>query len=312
MITFGPVPSRRLGRSLGINNIPSVKKCPYSCIYCQVGITRNLSLTREKFYDPETIFLETKSHLSKLEEKDWPDYLTFVANGEPTLDQNLGEAILRLKKLNIPVAVITNGALLWQQQVREDLSHADWVSVKVDSAEERVWKEINRPIWSLEFELYREGLLQFSKEYKGKLVTETMLVHEVNDKPEILQQTAVLVVLLKPSMAYLSIPTRPPALKSVKAPDEERISEAYHIYSAQKLQTELLIGFEGANIGFTGNALEDILNTCAVHPIRKDAMAQLLEKDHADPYLLESLISGGYIKQIQYKSETFYIRRFHI
>ena len=111
MISFGPVPSRRLGKSLGINNIVSPKVCPYSCVYCQVGATRNLSVTRQSFFEPDLIMSEVSRHLEKLRSGEMPDYLTFVSNGEPTLDINLGTSIKLLKRLGIPVAVISNASL---------------------------------------------------------------------------------------------------------------------------------------------------------------------------------------------------------
>lgn len=311
MISFGPIPSRRLGKSLGINNIPSAKKCSYSCIYCQVGITRKLSITRKIFFDPEVIFTEVQKHLASLKEADKPDYLTFVANGEPTLDINLGKSIEKLKAFNIPIAVITNASLLANQQVRGDLMLADWVSVKVDAANDETWKAINRPFGSLNFNEYTEGLLQFSSDYKGKLVTETMLVQGINDNTTILKQTAGLIAQLKPFIAYISIPTRPPALSWVKPPDETVINEAYQIFSDEGLNAELILGFEGTNTGYTGNAMEDIINICTVHPIREDTMQELLRKNNADSTILTMLIHGDYIQQVKYGSNTFYIRKFH-
>jgi len=311
MISFGPIPSRRLGKSLGINNIPSAKKCSYSCIYCQVGITRKLSVTRKNFFEPEVISTEVQKHLASLNEADMPDYLTFVANGEPTLDINLGQSIEKLKQFNIPIAVITNASLLADQQVRDDLKLADWVSVKVDGNKEDTWRAINRPFGSLDFNEHVEGLLQFSTEYKGKLVTETMLVQGINDSAAILNQTARFVAKLKPSIAYLSIPTRPPALSWVKPPDETAINEAWQIFSAEGLNAELILGFEGTHTGYTGNAMEDIINICTVHPIREDTMQELLRKDKADPTILTTLIHGKYIQQVSYGSNTFYIRKFH-
>lgn len=312
MISFGPVPSRRLGRSLGINNIPSVKVCPYSCIYCQVGLTRHLSIVREDFYDPDVIFGEVSQHLTKLKELEYPDYLTFVANGEPTLDRNLGRSIARLKELNIPIAVITNGALLWHEEVRDDLSLADWVSVKVDTADREVWEVLNRPNNSLVFNRCEEGLLQFASAYAGILATETMLVSGVNDAKGQLQRTAEVVAEVKPLVAYLSIPTRPPSVATVQSPDAPDINKAFQIFSQTGLNTELLLGFEGATMGHTGNAIEDILNICSVHPLREDAMDALMEKDHADKYLLESLIKGGYLQKVTYQGNSFYIRKYHV
>ena len=311
MISFGPIPSRRLGKSLGINNISSAKKCSYSCIYCQVGITRKLSITRVNFFEPDVIFAEVQKHLNTLQEADKPDYLTFVANGEPTLDANLGKSIEKLKTFQIPIAVITNASLLNQKLVRDDLRLADWVSVKVDANNEDIWRAINRPFGSLDFKAHVEGLLNFSTEYKGKLVTETMLVQGINDSTATLKKTASLITQLKPSIAYIAIPTRPPALSWVEAPDETVINKAYQIFTEEGLNTELILGFEGTNTGFTGNAMEDIINISTVHPIREDTMLELLRKNNADPTILTTLLQGKYIQQIKYGLNTFYIRKFH-
>jgi len=312
MISFGPIPSRRLGKSLGINNIPSQKVCTYSCIYCQVGLTKKYRFERQTFYEPSVIYDSVQNHLEKLAERDKPDYLTFVANGEPTLDMNLGKSIKLLKSLNIPVAVITNASLLNNPRVRADLRLADWVSVKIDSGNKSAWKKINRPISKIDFKSYSKGLLRFSEEYTGKLVSETMLVKGINDAEEIVNQTAELVSKINPSIAYISIPTRPPALSSVFPPDANIINLAYQIFSEKDINTELILGFEGTDTGYTGNALEDIVNICTVHPIREDTMQELLLKNHADPTILESLLHNDYIQRVVYKSNIFYIRKFHI
>lgn len=139
-----------------------------------------------------------------------------------------------------------------------------------------------------------------------------MLVQGVNDSPAILQQTARLISKINPSIAYISIPTRPPALSKVKAPDELVLNEAYQIFLEAGQKVELLLGFEGTNAGFTGNAIEDIINICTVHPIREDTMLELLINDNADSTILNSLILGKYVRQVQYNSNYFYIRQFHV
>ena len=138
-----------------------------------------------------------------------------------------------------------------------------------------------------------------------------MLVKGVNDTPDLLHKTAALVAAINPSIAYLSIPTRPPAVSTVVASDEFMINEAYQIFSENKIHTELTLGFEGTNTGFTGNAIKDIQNICTVHPIRDDTMMELLKKDNAGIEVLDSLVYNQYIKKINYKSKTFYIRKFH-
>lgn len=310
MVCYGPVPSRRLGRSLGINNIPFEKVCSYSCVYCQVGVTKYLRGIREPFLEPEKIYLDVVTLLGKLQPVDSPDYLTFVANGEPTLDINLGKSIKLLKGLGIPIAVITNASLLYDKDVRDGLCQADWVSVKVDSAIPNVRKKINRPVPRLSFDNYYEGLTLFSSAYTGVLVTETMLVQGVNDTLDGLEKTASLIKELNPDISYISIPIRPPALHTVKLPDEKTINMAYQIYLEKGLNVELLVAFEGVDTGYTGNAKDDILNMCVVHPIREETMSEILNKNKADQCVVEQLIIEGQIKRVEYKGKMFYLRNF--
>ena len=142
MEIFGPVQSRRFGLSLGINHLPP-KVCSYACVYCQLGRTNRLSIEPAAYADPEQIYRAIQERLKELPQA--PDYLTFVSNGEPCLDSQLGDAIQALKKLGIKIAVITNASLLWQSEIRERLSYADAVSLKVDSVQEVIWRKINRP-----------------------------------------------------------------------------------------------------------------------------------------------------------------------
>lgn len=145
LIAFGPVPSRRLGRSLGINNIPH-KACTYSCSYCQVGRTIHKEVDRRVFYQPDEIFGDVNDKVEKAGKMhEHIDYLTFVPDGEPTLDINIGLEIDLLRSFGVKIGVITNGSLLWREDVRTELMNADWVSVKVDSVIEKPWCTVNRP-----------------------------------------------------------------------------------------------------------------------------------------------------------------------
>ena len=138
-IAFGPVPSRRLGRSLGVNNIPH-KVCPYSCVYCQVGRTLRFQIEPSRFYEPAAIVQKVRE---KVFESEGPiDYLTFVPDGEPTLDGGIGETIEQLKPLGIRIAVITNATLIDRRDVQAALRAVDWVSFKVDSVSEKTWKKL--------------------------------------------------------------------------------------------------------------------------------------------------------------------------
>jgi wyosine [tRNA(Phe)-imidazoG37] synthetase (radical SAM superfamily) len=312
MITFGPVPSRRLGMSLGINNIVSPKTCSYSCIYCQVGKTGTRSVRREKFFEPGLILKNVKRHLEKLSSENHPDYLTLVSNGEPTLDINLGKSITLLKATGIPVAVITNASMLYLEAVREELSHADWVSVKMDAADEDTWTRINNPDPTLSFNRHMNGISLFALKYTGILNTETMVVREVNDSAANFRALARTIADLKPAKAWISIPTRPPANKSVLAPDADRLTLAWNIYSEMNLNTELLTGFEGTNTGFTGNIYEDILNITAVHPLRQDSMDELLRKNNAGQQVVDSLLKQKLIRQSIYNGMKYYVRDYHL
>jgi wyosine [tRNA(Phe)-imidazoG37] synthetase (radical SAM superfamily) len=171
LIAFGPVPSRRLGQSLGINNIPP-KNCTYSCIYCQVGVTGTLTTERKEFYGVDDIVRKTKKKISEAGKKgEIIDYLAFVPDGEPSLDINLGREIAELKMFGINIAVITNASLVWDKSVRDDLTGADWVSLKIDAVTEKLWRKINRPHRSLKLENILQGISEFSKVFKGTLAT---------------------------------------------------------------------------------------------------------------------------------------------
>ncbi|NLB45606.1 MAG: radical SAM protein, partial [Clostridiaceae bacterium] len=208
MEVFGPVPSRRLGQSLGINHIPP-KTCSYACIYCQLGQTQNMSVSRNIYTEPEMLRRQVGQKLGQVRASGQTvDYLTFVPDGEPTLDSRLGQAICQLKVYKTPIAVISNASLIWREDVQEELSAADWVSLKIDAATERLWKRINRPHRSLKLPEILNGIEQFAHRYSGNLVTETMLVAGYNDEPEQVEAIARQIGRIRPKTAYLLVPTR--------------------------------------------------------------------------------------------------------
>ena len=311
MISFGPVPSRRLGKSLGINNIIYPKTCSYSCIYCQVGKTIKKSCKRESFYKPYVIYEKVVKHIDKLSRDTYPDYLTFVSNGEPTLDENLGKAIKLLKKTGIPVAVISNASLLFYDSVREDLYMADWVSLKMDAGDIITWYLINRPVSGLDFEKTFANINLFKDEYKGKLCTETMIINGINDSIENIAALAERINAINPERAYLAIPTRPPVEKFVKPPDPEKLNLAWQIFNKMQINSEFLTQFEGTDAGYTGNIYEDILNITSVHPLREDSLLKLLQNDSAGYSVVNSLISQRLIKSMVYEGNKYFVRDFH-
>ena len=310
MLTFGPIPSRRLGRSLGINNIPP-KVCTYSCVYCQIGKTSNVKIYPQVFYSPSQIFIEVQEKVEKSREKgESIDYLTFVPDGEPTLDINLGQEIQLIKSLGVKIAVISNASLLEQEQVRENLKEADLVSLKVDSTEEEIWRKVNRPHRNLHLGSLLEGILEFAGTFKGKMITETMLIKDINDDSQHLKKVADFLAQLKPNRSYLSLPIRPPAERWVQTPSEEVVNQSYHLFKEKVDQVECLIGYEGNAFAFTGNAEEDLLSITSVHPMREEALRDFLRRAKSDWSTIPKLINKGQLVETEYKGNKFYIRKF--
>jgi wyosine [tRNA(Phe)-imidazoG37] synthetase (radical SAM superfamily) len=269
-----------------VNNIPP-KHCSYSCAYCQVGRTRQLLVERRVFYEPREILADVRARLHTLQaEGEKVDYLSFVPDGEPTLDIGLGRSIEMLKTLGVPVAVISNASLIDSAEVRRELALANWVSLKLDAAAERPWRRVNRPHRSLHLPVLLDGLLAFRADFRGRLVTETMLVAGANDWPEQIAETANFLHRLQPATAYLSVPIRPPAESWVKTPEPDVVLWAYRLFASHGLAVELLTGSEGDAFYGSGRAEEDLLAITAVHPMQ------------------------GRLAESSYEGEIFYLRRF--
>ena len=307
MKVFGPVPSRRLGRSLGVNNIPP-KNCTYNCVYCQVGITKRLELERRSFYSPEEIYQEVKEKVLKLRREGEPiDYITFVPDGEPTLDINLGKEASLLKEFQIPLAVITNASLIWREDVREDLSNFDLVSLKVDAAVPLLWRRINRPHPKLNLEDILDGALKFRKSFKGIIYTETMLIDGIDYSEEI-ERIAKYLSTLNPHKAFISVPIRPPAERWVSPPKEEIVNHAYQVFrSYLGDKVELLINPEGSNFTISDQLEEEIISISSVHPIPEDYLRRLLEERGLPWNRIEEMVSKGQLKRVEYLGRVFYM-----
>ncbi|MBW1813199.1 MAG: radical SAM protein [Deltaproteobacteria bacterium] len=307
MIAYGPVPSRRLGRSMGINNIPPTI-CSYSCVYCQLGFSKKRQVDRMAFYEPKKVLKAVRDKVQKVKQHgETIDYLTIVSDGEPTLDINLGHEIELLKSLGLKIAVITNASLIWREDVREELLTADWVSLKMDSMTVKAWRRVNRPHGTLNLQAILNGALEFAKRYRGKLTTETMLVKGVNDTDTSIREVADFLARLKPATIYLAIPTKPPAEGWVESPGEKAINRAFQILSKRMDQVEYLIGYEGNAFAFTGNAEEDLLSITAVHPMRREAVSDFLVRAKVDWKFIEDLIAQGKLIETKFDGHTFYM-----
>jgi wyosine [tRNA(Phe)-imidazoG37] synthetase (radical SAM superfamily) len=307
-IAFGPVPSRRLGRSIGVNNIPP-KTCSYSCIYCQLGRTTRSLKERRAFYPPRKILdaVRTRATASSAAGES-VDFVTFVASGEPTLDVNLGTSIDLLKPLGIDVAVISNASMMGNARAREDLAKADWVSLKVDAADEGTWRAVNRPTKGLRFREICEGICEFARGYDGVLTTETMLIKGMNEDESSLNRIASLVRQLDPATAYISIPIRPPAEADVCLPAEKTLGTAYCVFREAVEYVELLIGSEGDRFGATGDAAKDLLSITSVHPMRAEAVREFLKRAGLTWSVVDALVAERRLVELKHGEETFYVR----
>jgi len=310
-IAFGPVPSRRLGRSLGINNIPP-KHCSYACVYCQVGPTPEEEISPRPSYRPEEILRQVRMRLEAVRAHgDAVDYLTFVPDGEPTLGRRLGESIDALRELGLPIAVISNASLLWHADVRSALRRADWVSVKVDSVVPGVWERINRPHGVLRLADILGGIERFATEFGGRLVSETMLVAGLNDGDEDIAALGRFIATTRIGRAYLAIPHRPPAVAGVRGPDEAVVLRAFRTLADKGLEVELLTAYEGDVFAFGGDLRAEILAISAVHPLRTSAIQALLDKGGGSMALVDALLASGELRRLEHEGEVFYLRRLH-
>ncbi len=306
MYSFGPVPSRRLGKSLGINNIP-MKNCTYSCTYCQLNANFKPTITQKEFYDPYEIVNEVREKIKKITNL---DYITIVPDGEASLDLNLDIIVDELKKINIPVAIITNSSLI---DIKMDtLLKFDLVSLKVDAVNENIWRKINRPHKKLVLDKILDGILEFSKIYNGKLITETMLVNNINYDQEIIDIANYIFKINNLHKAYLGIPTRPPTVKGIKPPNSEVINNAYNVFinTLGFDKVGLLLGYEGNEFTVTGNIEESLLSIMSVHPMREDAIYTILNQNNIEFSLIEQLIKNKKIRKLRYNNNNYYITVF--
>ncbi len=225
---FGPVSSKRLGQSLGVDLLPA-KSCSWNCVYCQLGKTRTFVTERQEFFPREEILKEIKEAIAENSSLDW---ITFVGSGETMLYKGIGWLIGEVKKLTAtPVAVITNGSLLYLPEVREELLQADAVLPSLNAGSEALHLQIGRPAAGLTFRQHVDGLVAFRKEYKGRLWIEVMLLGGINDSDEALHDLAAVLKKINPDMVHLVLPTRPAPEQKVHIPSEERIEQAIRILS---------------------------------------------------------------------------------
>ena len=286
--------------------------CSYSCVYCQLGKTSENTVERQVFYQPCDILNEVGRKVDNATiRNERIDYLTFVSDGEPTLDINIGKEISVLKRIGIPIAVITNASMLWLKDVRQDLLKADYVSLKVDAFSEDLWRRIDRPHKDLRLNVVLKGIQDFAEEFKGTVVTETMLVDGIDYANEFERVAAFLAELKKLNRAYVAVPTRPPIENWAKPAREEIVNVAFQVFS-EKLgvdRVECLMGYEGNAFAFTGDVEEDLLSIMAVHPMRDEAVEAFLRKANSGWQIIEKLLTADKLVELEYGTDIFYMRK---
>ncbi|MFW9898574.1 MAG: radical SAM protein [Candidatus Thorarchaeota archaeon] len=302
---YGPVPSRRLGRSLGIDPIPS-KTCNYQCIYCQLGRTINFTNERKNYYPKEEIIAEMREAIKQYEND--LDFITFVGSGEPTLYKDLGDLIFKAKELSKkPICVITNGALLYNSEVSKALMLADVVLPSLDAGDEILFIKINRPHPSIKFDAVIQGFIDFKKRFRGKFWIEIMIMKGINDSKEDLLKIKEKIDLIKPDRIDINVPIRPPTENWVKIPDKSILPLLNEIFGDFYDITFPEIG----KFGFYSSDFEkEVFSIIERHPLRQEQILETFSSDsfNKDDILLrlEKLESQNKIEKIVYNNQIFW------
>jgi wyosine [tRNA(Phe)-imidazoG37] synthetase (radical SAM superfamily) len=302
---FGPVPSRRLGQSLGIDPIP-LKTCNWNCVYCQLGRTRPLTPERHEYIPRRQILADVDEALAahRPGEIDW---VTFVGSGEPTLHSGLGLLIREVKaRSDLPVAVITNGALLSDPQVRGELLAADAVLPSLDAGDPILFRKVNRPWPTLKFDTHAQGLARFRESYTGHLWVEVMLVSGLNDTEPALTGIAAALHHIQPDRVHLTLPERPPAETWVRPPDEAGLQRALDILG----EIAQVAAPPRANFCLSGeqDVIQAVIGVITRHPMRERDLRRALQdwKPIQVENALSTLALSGQAQVIERNGERFW------
>lgn len=276
---FGPVPSRRLGQSLGIDPIP-LKTCNWNCTYCQLGRSNPIVTERREYFPREQIIAEFENIMLSREAKEI-DWVTLVGSGETTLHAGIGWLIRRVKALTpLPLAVITNGSLLYLPEVRLDLSAADAVLPSLDAGNPALYRKINRPHPTASFDQLIDGMVAFRNEYCGKLWVEVMLVRGLNDTEQAMSEIAAILAAIRPDEVDLVQPHRPAVEISVLPPDDDGLLRARSILGTIAKVVHPAIGrFELRGSAAPADAILEIITR---HPMREDELLEALRQHGAE------------------------------
>lgn len=284
---FGPVPSRRLGRSLGVDPLPS-KTCNYQCIYCQLGRTANFTNTRQVFFPVEEILVELEIAIKKND--DLFDYITLVGSGEPTLYKDLKKLIAGAKKLtDKPLCVITNGGILYDPEVRDALMLADAVLPTLDAGDEKMFIKINRPHPSIKYDKMIQGLIEFKQKFEGQFWVEIMIMKDINDTREALEKIKQKLDKIKPDRIDINVPIRPPAESWVKIPDKSVLNLIKEVF---KDYNDITFPEQGKFSISSTNFSRELLSIIERHPMTQEQIIEtFLSEEATEDIIIQELTS---------------------
>ena len=263
--TFGPVPSRRLGRSLGVDFVP-FKTCSYDCIYCQLGRTTVKTVERREYVPVDLVLKEMQEKLKKISP---PDYITLSGSGEPTLHSGIGDIIAGIKKIStVPVAVLTNGSLLWVDEVRRAISGADLVIPSLDAGSEETFLRVNRPHSGISFHEMVEGLRAFREKFTGPVWLEVFITGGVTDSEDEIRRIKDLVDRIAPARIQLNTTVRTPAETYAGLVPEKRMEEIASFFGGN---CEVIADYTGVhNQSEFSSTREDVLELLRLRPCSID------------------------------------------
>ena len=271
---FGPVPSRRLGISLGLDLVP-MKTCTLNCIYCECGRTTHLTLNRREYVP----FEEVKKELSHfLSHNPRPDYITFSGSGEPTLNSTIGDVIhfIKTQAFNIPVAVLTNGTLLFQKKVREDIKDATVIIPSLDAVTEKAFAKIVRPNPKLNINTIINGLIQLRKEYTGQIWLEIFIVPGINDTKEELTALKNAIENIRPDRVQLNTLDRPGTIQDIRSANREELESILDFWQLDNAEIIAKAPKRKNLLSYRKDAESAILETIARRPCTLQDLTELL------------------------------------
>lgn len=297
---FGIVPSRRLGRSLGLSTIP-ISTCTYSCVYCQLGRTRNMTMERKIFFNIDDLCMQLEAFKEK--EDDF-DVITLVGEGEPTLYAQTGVLINRIKKLfNKPVALITNGSLFFHEAVRQDCINADIVMPTLDAWDDESFTILNRPMKQITFEKMYQGLRDFKKVYKGNFYLEIMCVKGITDQGNNRELLTEKVKQLNPDKVYINTPVRPPAEKWVKRCSKDFVEDLREQFMSNK-EVEIP---DTKLYSHHQDLYQAIIEIIKRHPLDQSGIESFCKNRHEDPIkIIKRLTDDVQVEKIYYENKVFF------